>query len=210
MENKFIRLNIAFKPPEIIATKAIALSKKLSRESEPHFVLDGVSVYPHITVYAPEFPEKNLDKILAAARNIAETTKKIKMSGDQFKANQGFVGIKFALTDEIKKFHEKVVALLNPLREDHNRVKCEAADYKMKLSPKKMENNKKYGYPDALELYNPHLTIIRLADEKQAQAICKNIKWDIPEFEIDELGVYKMGKHGTCRELAGKFELTGF
>lgn len=207
MKNDFIRLNIALKPPKFVAEKAIGLSRKLGRKFKYHFVLDDTKYHPHITVYSPEYPVENLEKILEAVRIIAEETKKMKVRGDGFEAKQGFVGVRFDLTDEIREFHKKVVAALNPLRENHLREKYEAADYKMKLSPEKIENIRKYGYPSAMSLYNPHLTIIRLTDEKKAEEISENMKWDIPEFEVRELGVYKMGDHGICKELVQTFEL---
>jgi len=207
MKNEFIRLNIALKPPKFVSDKAIEMSKELGCKFSSYFILDGVEYHPHITVYSPEYPQKNLEKILQVVKNIAENTNKIKLHGDQFETIQGFIGIRFDLTDEIKIFHEKVVATLNPLREDHIRQKYEATDYRMKLSPEKIANIRKYGYPSAMNLYNPHLTIIRLTDEQIADEISKKIKWDIPEFEVSALEVYKMGEHGTCIELVKEFKL---
>jgi len=207
MTKEFIRLNIALKPPEFFAEKAIELSRELGRQFDSHFILDGAEYFPHITVYSPEFPADNLENILAAVKNIAIKTNKLTLRGDQFEAEQGFAGVKFELTDKIKKLHENIVALLNPLREDHIREKYEAPDYKMKFSPEKIDNIKKYGSASVMELYNPHLTIIRLINEEQANKVAKNLKWEIPEFEASELGIYKMGDHGTCKELVEKFEL---
>lgn len=207
MQNEFIRLNIALKPPKPVAEKVIALSGELGKRFEARFVLDGIGYLPHITVYSPEYPASNLERVLDIVRDIAAGTNKIKLRSDGFEAKQGFVGVKFDLTDEIRKFHEKVVARLNPIREDHVRAKYGAEDYKMKMSPEKLANIEKYGYPNAMALYSPHLTVIRLADEKQAEDVCRELQWDIPKFEAGELGIYKMGDHGTCKELVKAFEL---
>jgi len=196
--NKFVRLNTAFKPPENIAEKAIGLSREISKNNEVFFVLDGIQFYPHITIYSPEYPEKNLDKMLEKVAEIASTTEKFKLTLKGISSSQGFISIKFDYTQEIKKIHEGIVLELNSLREGHIREKYTADDYKMSFTQEQQENIKKYGYPDSMSLYSPHLTIIRLKDESLAKTISEEIKWDIPEFTVEKIAIYKMGEHGTC------------
>lgn len=77
----------------------------------------------------------------------------------------------------------------------------------MDFTPEQKENIKKYGYPDAMSLYFPHLTIIRLKDELLAKKISKDINWNISEFIVNKLAIYEMGEHGTCRKLVKEFLL---
>ena len=60
---------------------------------------------------------------------------------------------------------------------------------------------------NSMNLYFPHLTIIRLKDEPLAKTISEGIIWDIPEFTVEKIAIYKMGEHGTCRELVKEFSL---
>ncbi len=204
--NKFIRLNIAFKLPKNVAERAIGLSREISKNNEAFFVLDGIQFYPHITIYSPEYPEKNLDKMLERVAEIANTTEKVNLTLKGISSGQGFISIKFDYTQEVKKIHEGIVLELNSLREGHIREKY-TDDYKMSFTQKQQENIKKYGYPDSMSLYFPHLTIIRLKDESLAKTISEEIKWDVPEFTVEKIAIYKMGEHGTCRELAKEISL---
>jgi len=198
---EFIRLNVVFKLPKSVAKKAISLSREISKNNEALFVLDGIRFHPHITIYSPEYPAKNLDKILQKVEEIVNKTKKPTLVFKKTDAHKGFIGIEFNCLTEIKKIHEMIVAELNPLREGHIREKYTNNDYKVGLVPEQQENIKKYGYPDSMSLYIPHLTIIRLKDESLAETILKEVRWGIPEFTVNKIAVYKMGKHGTCREL---------
>ena len=205
--NKFTRLNTVFNLPEDIAEKAISLSSETSKNNEAFFVLDGIQFHPHITIYSPEYPEKNLDKVLEKVAEIASKTEKVKLTLKGISSYQGFISIKFDYTEEIKKIHEGIVSELNFLREGHIREKYTTNNYKMNFTQEQQENIKRYGYPGSMALYSSHLTIVRLKDERLAKAISKEIKWDIPEFTIEKIAVYKMGEHGTCRELVKTFSL---
>ena len=206
-KNKFTRLNITFKLPENVAEKAIGLSREISKKNKAFFVLDGIQFYPHITIYSPEYPEKNLDEVLEKISEIVSNIEKVNLTLKEIGGGQGFISIKFDYTPELKKIHEEIVLKLNPLRDSHTMEKYTADDYKMKLTTEKQENIRKYGYPSSMSLYSVHLTIIRLEDELLAKTISEGIKWDIPEFTIDKIAVYKMGEHGTCRELVKDFSL---
>ena len=115
----------------------------------------------------------------------------------------------FVSSPEIKRLHERIVKILNPLREGHLKGKYEAPAYRMKLSQEKKENIAKYGYPGAMTLYHPHLSIIRLEEEFSAEKVAETIKWNAVEFIVDKLVVYTMGENGTCNKLVREFALYG-
>lgn len=77
----------------------------------------------------------------------------------------------------------------------------------MEFTAAQLKNINDYGYPGAINLYNPHLTITRLKDKNKAQEVLSIVRWNIPEFTADKIGVYKSGEHGTCRELVKVFNL---
>ncbi len=205
--NKFIRLNIAFKLPKNVAERAIALSRGISQNNEESFVLDSIQFHPHITIYSPEYPGKNLDKVLEKTAEIARNTEKVNLISKGISSGQGFISVKFDYTPELKKIHEEVVLKLNPLREEHLRKKYTADDYKMRFTSEQQKNIKEYGYPNSMSLYFPHLTVVRLKDELLAETISEEIRWDISEFIVDKIAIYKMGEHGTCRELVKEISL---
>jgi len=208
MDTKYIRLNTVLKPPEKIAEKIIELSREIGQKEEAEFILDGQNYFPHLTLYSPEYPENRLNDVREKVKILAKKLSPVKMMHTGLRSGQGFIVLDFVLTPTIKKMHETIVKDLNPLREGHYRKKYDAPDYQMKMSEEQKNNITKYGYADAMSLYHPHLSIIRLKDEKVAWEICQNITWPEKEFIMDTLAVYKMGKHGTCTELAAEFKLS--
>ncbi|MDP2650704.1 MAG: 2'-5' RNA ligase family protein [bacterium] len=201
----FIRLNTAFIPSKEISEKAIELSKVVGNQADTYFILDGIVFYPHITIYPPEYPEGNIAKVLETVERITKSIKPIKCEYAGLDANQGYIGVNFKPSPDVQEAHELIVGGLNVLREGHVRDKY--AEYHMEFNLEQLQNIEKYGYPGAMDLYNPHLTITRLKDETKAEEILPTIKWDIPEFTLNKIGVYKMGEHGTCRELIKEFSL---
>ncbi|UCD04566.1 MAG: 2'-5' RNA ligase family protein [Candidatus Woesearchaeota archaeon] len=204
----YIRLNVAFKPPEEVIEKAINLSQEVSKNKEVFFILDGIQFHPHITIYSPKFPKSNLNKVLEIVEEIAKNTSRVEFQVKNIRVYKRFISVNFNYSLDVKSLHEEIVAKLNPLREGCIRKEYEeGSDYHMKFSSEQKENIKKYGYPESMNLYKPHLTIIRLKEESLAGEVVKSIKWDIPQFIVDKIAVYEMGEHGTCRALVKEFNL---
>lgn len=201
----FVRLNTAFTPPKEVSGKAIELSRAISSEVESYFVLDGIQFHPHITIYPLEYPEENILKVLGIVERTVKSIEPVKFQYKRLETHQGYIGVEFEHFSQIQKIHEGIVNALNPLREGYIREKYN--DYQMEFTSNQLESIRRYSYPDAMALYNPHLTITRLKDENEAEEILSTIKWDIPEFIIDKIGVYKTGEHGTRRELLKEFTL---
>ncbi|MCK5320453.1 DUF1045 domain-containing protein [Candidatus Parcubacteria bacterium] len=204
-EEKYIRLNIVIKPPIKVIEEIIKLSKSIADEYSHEFILDGKNFYPHITVYSPLYPKKNLKKVINKVGDFANNFRTIDLETKKIKEGQAYIGVEFEYTNDIKKFHELVVEKLNPLREGSYKPIYDAADYRMKISEEKKENIAKYGYPNAMTLYRPHMTIIRLKNEAEAKKVASEIDWKIKSFKADAIAVYKMGDHGTCIELVKEF-----
>jgi 2'-5' RNA ligase len=192
------RLNIVFYIPQDIKEKAIALSREMGSNNKAFFVLDGIDFYPHITIYSPRFSESKIEEVVKAVREIADRTRKTEMVFKEITSHQGFVTLRFENSFSIKKLHEEIVFKLNPLRESKN---VDESDYHAVFGSEQQKSIEKYGYPHALDQYSPHMTIIRLEDAFWAENVSKRIKWDIPKFTVDKIAIYRMGQHGTCREL---------
>lgn len=205
MDNDFIRINIAFTPSKEAVDLAMRLSSEISQKADAFYVLDEKNFYSHVTIYFLEIPAKNLDRMLLAIEELSKEMSSIKFKFTKIGGTLGWIGIEAELSQEIKNIHEKIVEFVNPLREDHLREKYLA---KLDTFPEKEKNNLRlYGHPHVLDLYRPHLTIIRLKNEKDAEKIAEEIDWPLKEFMLDKIGIFKMGGHGTCRELIKEFNL---
>ena len=119
--------------------------------------------------------------------------------------------VKWMDDDFIKSLHEETVRKLNPFRAGHIREKYRpGSDYHLDFSKEQLKNIAEYGYPDAMSLYKPHITIIRLKDNSLAETIAKTISWGEPtHFIVDKLATYTMGESGTCKDLVKEFTLKG-
>jgi 2'-5' RNA ligase len=205
MEEKFIKINIAIKSPEKVAEKAIEESRKIGNNYKALFVLDGVNYYPHITIYSIEYPEENLGNIFQALEKLLPELEKIKLVFTDVKRNQNYVGVHFTPSQEVRNFHKKIIEKINPLRGGKIRDKFMELSQVADLPEEKKENILKYGHPDVMNSYEPHITISRLENDDMAEKAEKEIKWEISEFVADKIAVCRSGKNGTCVEILKEF-----
>ncbi len=208
--NDFIRLNIAFVLPDEVSELAIKLSQGISKEYETYFALDGENYFPHVTIYSPEFPKKNIHEIFRKLEDLVHSSPGLSFFPFVFFAEEkGFVDIEIENTIELYEFQKRVVEELNGFREGHLRDKYRNGEYLSKLSDDEKRNVEKYGYPLVMNLFRPHITLSRLVDESKNKEIVSNLNVQLNPFEVEEIGIFEMGKNGTCTNLVRKFKLNG-
>jgi len=195
------KINIAFRAAKNIESDVISLSQEIGKKSDSCFILDGINFYPHITIYASIFSESNLSNVLERVSFIARKLSNINFQFKGIGSGQGYIGLNFGHSDEIESIHKEIVELFNPLREKI--TEDDLKDYNMVFN----EAQKKNGYPDAMDLYASHMTIIRLKDEKMAKDIAKEIKWNNEKFKARSIVCYLMGDNGTCNQIIKEFNL---
>ncbi len=205
MEEKFIKLNVAFVIPEDVAKVAMELSKEISEKEDAYFVLDGVEYFPHITNYSIEIPEKNLEKLIEAVEKLAKEFSSVEFIFDNnIMADTGWIAPYFERTQQLKDIHEGFIGALNILRENHIREKFMNSD---EFSSNEEQGNiVKFGHPWVMGLYEPHLTITRLKDNNIAEKVAKELNWIIKKFQVDAIGIFISGEHGTCIKLIKEFK----
>jgi 2'-5' RNA ligase len=199
-----MKLNIALALPDKVRARDIALSRELARQYEAYFVLGENENYPHITVYAVEFPDDAQEFVLETTRQVAEQFQPILCVVTRVETHQGYVGVELEKSPALVQLHEEIVKALAPLRIQKD---ASGAEYAMSFTPEQQENLKEYGYADAMQLYNPHFTITRLKSDQEAAKAVQTITWDISEFIAASLAVFTSGEHGTCKELIQEFPL---
>ncbi|HEX7041628.1 MAG TPA: hypothetical protein VF189_00095, partial [Patescibacteria group bacterium] len=59
-----IRINIAFRLPKDVETKAINIAVNLAKNKENYFFLDGITALSHVKIYAPVVEENKVPEIL--------------------------------------------------------------------------------------------------------------------------------------------------
>jgi 2'-5' RNA ligase len=205
MEDNFIKICVAFIPPEEVIESAVKRSKEISQKADAFYILDEKNFYSHVTIYAAEFLVKNLKDILLDVENLSKKLLTTKFIFTKMAFDKGWIGVETELSGEIKTIHNEIIKACNPLRENHLREKYQIMMEKLLEAEK--NNLQFYGHPHVMDLYRPHLTLIRIKNEDAAEKIAGEVEWLIKEFLLDKIGIFKMGEHGTCVELIKKFNL---
>jgi 2'-5' RNA ligase len=204
MKNK--RFNIALIPNKELFEYAIKISNNLSKLGKYLFILDGKNYFPHITVYSPEFPKRNLNKIIKNVEKVSKNFKPFQIKFTECKFVDDYAGIDVQSSKQIYSLHEKIIDCLNSLREGVLRDKYKNKDVLINFTKKQINNIEKYGYPDVKELYIPHLSLIRFG-KNIPSVLEKKFRWDIQSSVVDKIGIFEMGDYGTCIRLVKEFEL---
>lgn len=203
----FTRINIAVKPSQEVTAEAIKLSRKISKNAEAYFVLDELNFLPHITIYSPEYPNKNLKKILNAVGEVTFSLKPFTATFNFFDSHLGYIDMVLQKTKSWERLHELIVKKLNSYREDHIREKFKSPTELVNYTPIQQKHILKYGYPEIFTTFRPHLTIIQLKNSSPAKEIVRNLNFPVQSFQITKIAAYLMGNHGTCTKIVREYSL---
>ncbi|HCU70938.1 MAG TPA: hypothetical protein DIC35_04310 [Candidatus Moranbacteria bacterium] len=206
MKNEFSRINIAFKIPIEVAQMMAKLSLEISQKEETFFVLDSFHYYPHMTIYSQEYPVSSIERVLENMEKLSKNFSPLRFIATEIETICGYIGMGAKYSPELRSIHETIVKEINSLRKSHLREKYITAIHEQ-IPEEKMKNIQEYGHPDVLNLYKPHITITRLKDEGKTERIISDIQWEIEDFTIDTIGIFKTGEHGTCVGLIEEFKL---
>lgn len=199
------KLNLVILPDKKSNKISIDLSKKLSEKFKTFFILDGVELYPHISLYHVLFPIKNHGKIVEKIKSLAENTKPFNISLNRvtFENFSKVLHWKCELTPELASLHKRLIEDINPLREGVYE------NYLKDCTEEEKKNIEKYGYIHALELYDPHITITRFDDREEIKSVLTQLPPSIERmFDVSKIHLGKLGDHGTVTEILEEFPLT--
>lgn len=169
-----VLMTIVFAIPEPFSGGFVDLNRKLSKENKTRFVSEFPIFTPHITIYQAEFPKRNESKVLEEVKSMANSSERLLFVSDKPSVKGRYVAMNFKRSKEIENFSRHVVERLSPLREGN--VKEVYRNSVQNLSKEESDNVAKWGYPYVMDLYNPHVTILALDDERDAQGVAKEIK----------------------------------
>ena len=207
-KDEFIKLNIALSLPKEVCDEAVKVSQNIHQLSPAAFTLDNKTLFPHITIYFAEFPQKNLPKIVRAVSNVVMNQHPFVLSFKSFKTESGYVNIILEKTETIRSIHENVVRSVNPFREGHLREKYRASSlFLNQFSDKERSFIIQYGCPFLMDLYRPHLTVSFIEDFRIAGNISRGLLWESKTCTIDKISIYTIGEYGTCTGVVKEFPL---
>lgn len=193
-----IPCDIVILPSDELAQKLIAASGALCTQS-PLFTLDGVSFYPHASLYMTQLKMDDLDKAKELLSGIAGNTAVFTLTASRYDQIMGFLDAEYERTEQLDGLQQAVIDVINPIR-DGMREKDKAR--MLEATGLARENFEKYGYKSVGELFRPHATITRFADEGMTDvALLPDPAYFSGQFT--RIGLFEMGDNGTCiREIA--------
>ena len=183
----FIRLNTAIMPPKQVSDFALDISHKLAQRYNTYFELNTINCFPHITVYPPEYPESNMDTILAAVDSTVSKIRSFVLEIESVEVTDGWIGLHFSKNESIINLH---VALIE-------------------ARGNTMSYIEQYGYPGVMQCYEPHLTLSYIRGKADLTAIKAFVESELRfrEVTVASLGVFESGAFGTVARLRQQFEL---
>lgn len=188
---------------------ALALANKIGMEKGAIFHIDDQNYFAHITIYSPEFPKHNTEKIVKEVEAFALRTKRFNLVATGLNAEDGdSIVIDFERNKSIDALHETIVTLLNPLREGRIREKDAHAIKEGTYSSEQREMIERYGYRNVLGFYSPHLTLGELIDKEATERSVKQLEsMKGAVAKIDKIGISEWGPNGTCTHIMYQFDL---
>lgn len=205
----FIRLNTVLVPEDKVQNSLVELAKRAGKNKACLFHTDNRKNFPHITLYAPEYPKNNFTKVINKLEDISKKTKEVVLEFDNFVAKYGYLIISFKESKAINNLHKLVLQKLNHLREGRIREKYEKEIKNGKYTKDEVNNIQNYSYHHVLETYNPHLTLARFENNELAQKAASKLEKELISCKITFpfLAISEMGPHGTCTKILKRFKL---
>lgn len=202
-QTQYKRYNIAIIPPAAVTQKAISTSVHL-KKSGGVFVLNKRNHFPHITLYAVGFPAKNIRQVRAQLTKLSQTTKPFFMQPRTFRhVYDGYVDIGFTRNRSISNLQKKIIAALNPLRENHLRAKDKLRLKKM--PPLERRNIEQFGFYSVGKNFTPHITFTKLGTPNPK--VTQTIQPKDFSFVATRIALCEAGEFGTCKKVLKVFLL---
>ncbi len=197
------RYDIVVIPPKEIAEQAIQLSQALAPLGS-FFVLDGVTLHPHISLYHVPLEEQMLPRVIETLGKIATTTAPFILEQGTYYPEQGiWVGVRYVADKAILDLHTAIIEATKGYRviEDDARYKSRWSE----LESRERKNIQDCGWAHAFTSYSPHISFTKL------QAPRADVLAHLPQrdfsFLADHIGLYELGDNGTCVRLVADFRL---
>lgn len=197
------RYNFAIIPSQAVAERAVKMSEWL-RQFSTQFTLDGVKLYPHVSLYHVGFQEEDLVQVIDRATSALRTITRFGLSQGPYRAVEGsWCDVSYNIDDTIYQLHTTLIESVMDLRVVHDMA---SQDPKWnELTPTQQASYAKCGWTDAYARYAPHLTFTKL------RAPQPDLPLTFPQedfsFMVEKIGLFELGEFGTCTKLIHTFSL---
>lgn len=204
MEKQF--LNVVVRPSEEIRQQTIQWSRDIAKNFKCNYTLDDKTCFVHLTIYQAEYPTKNRNSVEKELAELARCIKPFTVNFAAFMPYIGFVFYNATLPNPpLLQLHQLLVKKLDPLREGAINKMFESM-LKLKEVPEaKKRKIITFGSPNVHDTYNPHITITRLTQQKEATDAIQLLKFKPFHFTAQELYLAECGDDGRCPRFLTSF-----
>ncbi len=198
-------VDIVLLPSDELAQKAVAASKVLQQQGALVELNLATGPFPHASLYMTQLKAEDLDKAKEILADIAAKTPASELKSTRYFQEERYIDPEYERTADLANLQMAVVNGVNSIR-DGMRAKDKAR--LPETTGVVRENLEKYGYRGVGELFRPHMTLTRFADNKE---IDTSTLPNASEFsgQFVKLGLFEMGDNGTCVRKIAEFELGG-
>lgn len=211
MSTDLISRNVVILPDQDAAAQMQAASEQLvSLETE--FTL-GPAALPHLSLYQAAYPSVHLPEIEERVGQIASSTQAFEVTLKGFSMFWNtFIFLDAVRSDELTRLHQRLVLVLDPLREGKLLDVHEQIFNDPTIPQALKESIRTYGNPLCGEQERPHVTLTRMRRPESVDVALRALDSvrEVPlTFRAQSLWIAEVGPHGTCPRVLREFPLKG-
>jgi hypothetical protein len=201
-----IPCDIVLLPNPELAQRAIAFSDQLSLGYGTVSALHVDGPVPHASLYMTQLKVSDMGRVQEILADIAARASVFDLAANGYWLDARYFDADYKKTNALADLQMAVINAINPIR-DGLRGKDQA--HLLTAEGVARENLKTYGYRGVGELFRPHMTFTRFADEQLAMDVIKKPDAHVFDGAFDRIGLYEMGDNGTCVRRIAEFPLIG-
>jgi hypothetical protein len=200
-----ISCDIVLLPEPKLAARAIAVSQQFGAQFDTLYTLEDGSCFPHMSLYMTQLKLDNIEQATALLAAIAKQSFALDLQSVRYYQSHGYIDAEYERPAALADLQMAVVNVINPIRDGLR----ESDKVRMLTNTGKLrENIEKYGYRGVGELFRPHVSFTRFADEMAIDLA--GVQLPPPESfagQFTRLGLFEMGENGECLREIAEFEL---
>lgn len=194
-------LGVALLPNEEIKGLMMELSASMRSRYNTSYTLNDVN-HPHLSLYQGTFSNTvDLQSSMRGFTQISGQEAEIVMR-NLILHPSNYVTFQCPQTSSLQSLHEAVLQRASAVRMKDAKTIWERNG--VEFGPEKTAATRKYGYPDAYELYDPHFTVGRITDadfnreEVLPFLMQKAGRYIGYNFKSSDLVIHELGTDGAC------------
>lgn len=200
-----IPCDVVLLPNPELSQRVITFSAQLSATYGTVSTLHADGPVPHASLYMTQLKVSDIARVQEILADIAARTPVFNLIANGYWLDSRYFDADYKKTDALADLQMAVINAINPIR-DGMREKDKAK--LLEAEGLARENLETYGYPAVGELFRPHMTLTRFADERLTMGAIEKPNAQVFAGAFDRIGLYEMGDNGTCVRRIAELDFT--